>query len=241
MKRIFYGTTIAAIAALSMLTSCSYELSGVISTITEPISTDYFELEISSAISVEYSETAKEIEITADNNVLPYVLFDIDGGVLDIKLCPCCKFRNPGKIEVVLPASLDLRGITVSGASSFTADNSIIAPDFSIDLSGASYMKAEIVVASEFEIEISGASNAHLCGLAGSLSANVSGASRLSAASSRISSDDMEISVSGASTVYLDCTGTIKGDVSGASKVMYGEKVRSAILDISGASTAQAK
>ena len=146
-------------------------------------------------------------------------------------------FRS-GHIKVVLPVSGDLRWIDLSGASSFKASEKIYAPSFELSLSGASKIDAEIET-EKLLVDASGASSLNICGYADRMSVEASGASSISSRSSRVSSDDIEVSVSGASRVCVDCTGSISGSISGASTVIYGKNAKSVRISDSGASSAR--
>ena len=88
-------------------------------------------------------------------------------------------------------------------------------------------------------MDASGASSLNIFGYADRMSIEASGASRISSQSSRVSSDDIEVSVSGASRVCVDCTGSISGSISGASSIIYGKNAKSVRISDSGASSAR--
>ncbi len=228
---------IAALAVVLICcgaSECSEMLSGVEDVRVEYIKTDYQVLNVSSAIAVEYSSDSDMMEITADRDMLPYIDVKRTGNILELKVRQN-PFKNTGRIRVVLPVSGNLRWID---ASSFKASEKIYAPSFELSLSGASKLDAEIET-EKLQVDASGASSLNIFGYADRMSIEASGASRISSQSSRVSSDDLEVSVSGASRVCVDCTGSISGSISGASSIIYGKNAKSVRISDSGASSAR--
>jgi PBP1b-binding outer membrane lipoprotein LpoB len=118
-------------------------------------------------------------------------------------------------------------------------DTLILEFDGSVNLTGSADRVIAITVAKLETLEASGASNVEATGSAGALRLDASGASRVDLRD--LEAVDMEIDISGASKVDLFVTGTVSGDVSGASNVnIYGNPV-SALIDSSGASTVDVK
>ncbi len=231
---------IAALAVVLICcgaSECSEMLSGVEDVRVEYIKTDYQVLNVSSAIAVEYSSDSDMMEITADRDMFPYIDVKRTGNILELKVRQN-PFKNTGRIRVVLPVSGNLRWIDLSGASSFKASEKIYAPSFELSLSGASKLDAEIET-EKLQVDASGASSLNIFGYADRMSIEASGASRISSQSSRVSSDDIEVSVSGASRVCVDCTGSISGSISGASSIIYGKNAKSVRISDSGASSAR--
>jgi hypothetical protein len=118
-------------------------------------------------------------------------------------------------------------------------DTLILEFDGSVNLTGSADRVIAITVAELETLEASGASNVEATGSASALRLDASGASRVDLRD--LEAVDMEIDISGASKVDLFVTGTVSGDVSGASNVnIYGNPV-SALIDSSGASTVDVK
>lgn len=224
-----------AFAALFSAVSCGKMVSGIEDTVSVPVDTDYSVLNVSSAIAVEYSSAAESLEFTADIDILPYLVAERRGGVLELRMKPN-RYRNVGRVKAVVPASGNIRKMELSGASSLDARERLEAPSFEVVLSGASDMTAEIV-ADNLSVKVSGASDLDVSGFADVLDMDVSGASSVSADRSRVSAETVRLDVSGASRVFVDCTGSIRGSVSGASSVWYGRNAVHADIDNSGASS----
>lgn len=240
--------------------SCNKSLSGIIETRTETIRTDYQVLEVSSAIEIEYSSSADKMDIAADRDLLPYIVTERNGRTFEIRVRRNPFNRNPGQIKIVLPASSDIKSISLSGASSLEASEELASSSLELSISGASELSADVDaaqlhitasgasrmtghvnVSGELNLNASGASSLEVSGVADKVDAEVSGASCLSSSASRISAETVTVEVSGASRVFVNCTGSISGSVTGASSVRYGRNAISSTISCTMDSSASAE
>lgn len=202
---------------------------------------NYHELEVSHAFEVTMSDTATVATITIDSALHDRVVFRVNDGVLKIALKPG-SYHNISTAKVVLPRNEALDEIELNSASRFTAESPLAANKISIELSGASNFRGDIVKAKDVDLEVNGAS--HFSGsiqmvegssMAGSLSVDLSGAATATISGS---TGVLNIDISGASSLNakkLDAR-TVEGDVSGASdaRVLCCESIE---VDVSGSST----
>ena len=119
----------------------------------------------------------------------------------------------------------------LSGAS--TLDGSIVCGNASLALSGASRAKLSIDCGT-VDFNISGASTIECNGTGGDLRCDVSGASKLRLRD--LSCEDVAVDLSGASSMYTSPSGTIRGELSGASMLYYYGSPTLGSCTISGAS-----
>lgn len=251
---------VCAFSLCVMSTACRKSLSGIIETHSETIQADYQMLEVSSAIDVEYSYSADKMDITADRDLLPYIVAERKGRTFEIWVKKNPYRRNPGQIKVVLPVSSDIKSISLSGASSLDASEELASSSFELSISGASELSADVDaaqlhitasgasrmtghvnVSGELNLNASGASSLEVSGVADKVDAEVSGASCLSSSASRISAETVTVEVSGASRVFVNCTGSISGSVTGASSVKYGRNAVSNTISCTMDSSASAE
>jgi hypothetical protein len=147
-----------------------------------------FEVEITAG--KEYS-----VQVHADDNLLPYIRTEVDGGVLQIATTQRISSHTPLRVVVSAP---EIEHVDVSGVSK-------------VFLSG--------VRNSELGIHTSGASKLKLEGETSELTVEVSGASNIDAASLR--SKNASVEASGASKVSVFVTERLRSEASGASKIQY--------------------
>jgi len=185
------------------------------------------------------ADGAYGITVTVDDNILEHVRLEREGNELRIGLDPWYSYRKVTLTAVVsMPA---LSGVELSGASSLTVAGGAAFPSaatFEVDLSGASALTAPELTAGSFDLDLSGASRASVGLNAGSVRLDVSGASRLIAGGSTgmvvaevsgaseadlraLPGTDADLEVSGASRMWIDLSGMVDADLSGASTLFY--------------------
>ncbi len=236
MKRYFA----AASAALLLLAGCSGEPAGDFITKTSSIDTGYTSLDISGAIEVTYSFTADEMTVYGQENLLKYFRAENEDGTLSLYV-EANRVYNAKPIEVVLPGSMVLSSVSVTGASTFDSAIPLAATAFSVSVSGASEFVSDIEVASDLTyvvsgaskvtgsvtgksavVGVSGASKADLSGKVTALHLDVSGASSFVGKTDGLfEADEASCDISGASKAELTVNNTISGSVSGASLLTY--------------------
>ncbi len=199
--------------------------------------TDFTKLEISHVFQAKVTRADFFfISITVDDNLLEYVTIRKSGNTLRIYLKGGYTYIGTTKIvEITMPKidKLSLSGASrgeisgfrssdrlefeASGASSLNIDD-LKAGDTGFEISGGSRVSGGIEI-SKGSFTISGASSIDLEGYAGDISVEASGASHANLANFPVS--NATVSISGASVVTVNASGTIDGNVSGASRLTY--------------------
>lgn len=151
------------------------------------------------------------IEVQADDNLLPLIKTEVEGGVLKIESEEKFKSKNPVIIKVSAP---NIEELEVSGASKVNL-NDLNNEELTVDSSGAS------------KITVSGST--------ANLTVDVSGASKIDAENLR--SQNASVDASGASSVNLAISGDLKVDASGASSIRYSGSPTNFVKKTSGASS----
>jgi hypothetical protein len=179
----------------------------------------FSKVSISDAIESElmFSNKGENVVVEANSSIHQYIITEVISGVLFVRVKRNVEFKSPPTIRVHITAS-NLDDIAVSGASSLTLLNDLVAPNVSIDISGASQMSGGIVV-DNGSIELSGASRGQFEGAIGSANMDLSGASSLGNLS--LSVDNLDIDLSGASSARLRVNNSIDISASGASTLEY--------------------
>lgn len=168
-------------------------------------------------LTIEQSGT-ETLQITAEDNVLPFVLSDVRNGRLVLGLDPDTSVTATQPILFHLTVR-DLKEIEASGASSVEA-RGVDTGDLTIQLSGASYLTAT-GVADRQEVEISGASACETPDLRSRVvTVNVSGASY---GLVRVS-DSLVANASGASLLEYLGDPIVEAHVSGGSVVRSADR-----------------
>jgi hypothetical protein len=238
---VFVVTLLVTASLLAVFTGCRGVTQAIIGSgdlITQEMdSTDFTKLEISHVFQAKVTRADSFfISITVDDNLLEYVVVRKSGNTLRIYLKGGYVYIGTTKmVEITMPKldKLSLSGASqgevsgfrssdrlefeVSGASSLNIDD-LKAGDTDFEISGGSHVSGDIEI-SEGVFNISGASSIDLEGYAGDVSVEASGASRVNLANFPVS--NATVRISGASVVTVNASGTIDGNVSGASRLTY--------------------
>jgi len=238
---VFVVTLLVTVSLLAVFTGCGGVTQAIIGsgnlTTQELDSTDFTKLEISHVFQAKITRADSfSVDITVDDNLLEYIVVRKSGNTLRIYLKAGYAYIGTTKtVEITMPKldKLSLSGASqgevsgfrsserlefeASGASSLDIDD-MKGGDTSFEISGASHISGGIEI-SKGDFNVSGASSIDLEGYAGDLSIEASGASRVNLANFSVS--NAEVRISGASVVTVNASGTIDGNVSGASRLTY--------------------
>lgn len=245
LKTLIMKKYLLILSAFVLVTfsSCNrFLLSDISTTAVFNIEGSYTELQVENAFNVIVSDTATQITVTTDENVMPYVVVEKVGDKLKIHLKPFT-FDRDLYLDVILPFNPDLKKVDLSGASELRSQPAlegkeieislsgasdflgvIIADEVDVELSGASDFEGNIT-ANELDLELSGASDAIIEGHATNLNLELSGASKLkkkvNGEQYALSCNNCQGSISGSSEAYIHCDGNIIVILSGASDLHY--------------------
>lgn len=165
---------------------------------------DFSRIETSRAVHlVVEKRSGREAIIEADDNIMPYVIVEVDGGCLNVGIDDDIKSLNNVTVKVTVPSDGNISAISASSASKVTVQAEIKTPKLMLDASSA----ANINIAK---------SDVGTCSIEASSAANVEGA---------IKADNCVIDMSSASDVNVALL-AVKCDVtatSAASATLSGE------------------
>ena len=189
--------------------------SGNVISESRPVS-GFRSIDVSSAFVVEIV-AGKEysVEVQADDNLLPLISTEVRGGTLHIETEKRISTKNEMVVRITAP---EIEKIEASGASKINASG-IANKSLTIDTSGAS----KITVAGD----------------SAELSVDVSGASHVD--TERLNTVNANIEASGASKVYVNVTGELHAEASGASRIVYSGEPKTLDVDKSGAGSVSRK
>ena len=165
---------------------------------------DFSRIETSRAVHlVVEKRSGRKAIIEADDNIMPYVIVEVDGGCLNVGIDDDIKSLNNVTVKVTVPSDGNISAISASSASRVTVETEIKSPKLMLDASSA----ANINITK---------SDVGTCSIDASSAANVEGA---------IKADNCVIDMSSASDVNVALL-AVKCDVtatSAASATLSGE------------------
>lgn len=199
------ATAHTAVTATDMSIPSDARITGSGNIITRRVSiADFSRIETSRAVHlVVEKRSGREAIIEADDNIMPYVIVEVDGGCLNVGIDDDIKSLNNVTVKVTVPSDGNISAISASSASRVTVETEIKSPKLMLDASSA----ANINIAK---------SDVGTCSIDASSAANVEGA---------IKADNCVIDMSSASDVNVALL-AVKCDVtatSAASATLSGE------------------
>ncbi len=179
--------------------------------------TNFKQLEISSALNVEYIKGATyKIEISAPSRYLDKIKVVQKGQVLSLKLdCQSCNTKNGESFSIIVTAP-EIEAVSVSGACAFNSNSTLKNEKLKLSVSGASTAKLDLQV-NYLDLDINGASSANLSGTVKKVDAEVSGASTFKGKTLQV--ETMTIQCEGVSNATVNVSGDLKANSSGMSNV----------------------
>lgn len=199
------ATAHTAVTATDMSIPSDARITGSGNIITRRVSiADFSRIETSRAVHlVVEKRSGREAIIEADDNIMPYVIVEVDGGCLNVGIDDEIKSLNDVTVKVTVPSDGNISAISASSASRVTVETEIKSPKLMLDASSA----ANINITK---------SDVGTCSIDASSAANVEGA---------IKADNCVIDMSSASDVNVALL-AVKCDVtatSAASATLSGE------------------
>jgi hypothetical protein len=214
MKKI---TIVAVATCLGLVAGCRWpgiQGNGKIKTDERPVGA-FANIDVRGAFEIEWQNGAPSLQITTDENLLPYIDSGVSGDTLRLRTRE--QLRPSHSIKVVMSSP------TRTGAK----------------ISGAVRMAVKQLNGPRFAMESSGASRVSLDGNVDQLLADMTGASELTAAG--LQTKTAEISTTGAGDADVAVTETLKVAITGAGKVTYTGNPPTIEKHITGAGTIRKK
>lgn len=209
--RLFLALTI-----LFGLGSCQETVDGNGNIVQESrILSDFNEIRISGMYEVVLEEGDPGLHIETDENLIPLIKSEVEGGVLTIS----SEDKNFNSEKLILTISYDeIEELRCSGAVKLSTTSPISGDKFQLNISGAASGEFEVDV-NKLKVDISGGAELTISGRANDASYEISGAGEVNAF--QLLSSEVEIDLSGAGEVNVNAQDKLDIDVSGAADVNY--------------------
>lgn len=212
------ATAHTAVTSTDMSIPSDARITGSGNIITRRVSiADFSRIETSRAVHlVVEKRSGREAIIEADDNIMPYVIVEVDGGCLNVGIDDEIKSLNNVTVKVTVPSDGNISAISASSASKVTVQAEIKTPKLMLDASSA----ANINIAK---------SDVGTCSIEASSAANVEGA---------IKADNCVIDMSSASDVNVALL-AVKCDVTASSASSATISGEAGDIDLSASSAAK--
>lgn len=206
--------------------------------ITRSVSiSDYTKIEASRAVKVVVEERrGNEAVIKADDNIMPYVIVKVEGGILKVGIDNDIKSLNNISVTVSVPYKSGLSSIDASSASSVVVEPEIKSGSLAVDISSAAKVNIAKSDVGTCTVNVSSAGK-----IEGAIKADKCTIELNSAADTDLALLAVECSVSASSAANACLSGeagNIEIETSSAAKVdALGLNARNAEVDASSGST----
>ena len=212
------ATAHTAVTATDMSIPSDARITGSGNIITRRVSiADFSRIETSRAVHlVVEKRSGREAIIEADDNIMPYVIVEVDGGCLTVSIDNEIKSLNDVTVKVTVPSDGNISAISASSASKVTVQAEIKTPKLMLDASSA----ANINITK---------SDVGTCSIDASSAANVEGA---------IKADNCVIDMSSASDVNVALL-AVRCDVTASSASSATLSGEAGDIDLSASSAAK--
>jgi len=215
IKQCIFGLLLLVIA-----TSCENGISihGNGTEATQPrLVTDFNAVNSSGEFEVYITQGEKsEIEVVAEENILPYIKTAVFANVLHIDIDGIHIIRNqlPMKVYVTTPG---LTGVKLSGSGIISTGN-FNSDSFEVDVSGSGVITAS-VNANIVDAGISGSGKIKIIGSAKQTYYSVSGSGNID--TRQLSSELCDAKISGSGNLRIAVEKSIKAKISGSGNIYY--------------------
>jgi hypothetical protein len=226
MKRVLSLMLCAALCTLCLAGCVSINIGGP-GTVTGRGNTETFEIEAGGyrSIRVEgfcnvnyYSAPSNTVTLEIQPNLREHYVVEVVNGELVVRTARRINFAAGAKAPVLTVSAPVLEGVSISGAGTFTARDTITAESFRLRLSGAGTGSAKLDVGS-FDAELSGAGSFTLSGRADTAALTMSGAGELDAVG--LAARSASVRLSGAGAISVNASEDLKINASGMGSVRY--------------------
>jgi hypothetical protein len=157
------------------------------------------------------------LTIEAEDNLLPYIITQTGGGLLEIKTKPGIGFSTTRPIRYLLTV-VDLEAVSVSGASSIRAA-SLDGQELRITLNGFGSVNLENLQVETFVVDISGSGSVTASGATRRLEVSISGAGGFQGPD--FVSTDAVVQINGLGRATVWATDNLRTEINGMGSVRY--------------------
>ncbi len=159
----------------------------------------------------------ESLSIEADDNILPYIRSDVEGGKLTLGFRRGVSIRTSSPLRYTLTVK-ELEALDLSGAGK-THTGPMRTQDFRVHLSGSGEIRMDDLDAATLRADISGSGNMEIPGRVDHQEIRISGSGRYYARD--LDSQSADVTVSGSGDCTLQVAKSLSAHISGSGSVGY--------------------
>jgi hypothetical protein len=184
-----------------------------------------------------YAGAEGKLTITVDENLLEYLITEVDNGKLKIKWKKGTNVSSRSNILVTVPFK-DIDAVSLAGSGDVYTEDVIKADSFKTALAGSGDIKLK-VDASSVDSSIAGSGDIALSGSANSIKCSIAGSGDIEAYD--LSSNDADIRISGSGGVTISVKDNLVARISGSGNIYYKGDPEKQDVKVSGSGNVSSK
>ncbi|MDP3312506.1 head GIN domain-containing protein [Lutibacter sp.] len=190
---------------------------GIIITKTRTI-TDFNKISVAGSFDVKlFKGTDRVITINTDENLMDYIITEVNDGSLKIKTKEGYVINSNKKITITIPIDI-IEKVSLAGSGNIFTTDVISVTDLKLNLAGSGNMNLN-VSAKKIATTIAGSGNINLNGNSDHFSCNIAGSGNLNAPDFIASIATIEIAGNG--DVKIMVTNEIHASIAGSGNIIY--------------------
>jgi Putative auto-transporter adhesin, head GIN domain len=180
-----------------------------------------------------------EINVQAEENLLPYIKIEVDGTTLKIYQEKGKNLQPSRNMKILVTVPFEkISAVSLSGSGDVNTKNQIKTDKFIATLSGSGDINLD-VDASDLEAKLSGSGDVHLKGKSDKLTARISGSGNITAED--LVSKDVDAGISGSGDIRVNCSENLSARISGSGDIIYKGEPKTKDTKVSGSGNIRKK
>jgi len=184
-----------------------------------------------------YEGTEGNIKITVDENLLDYLITEVNGDKLKIQWKKGTNISHRSKVKVTVPFK-DIDAVSLAGSGDVYSDNVIKANHFNTKLSGSGDVKLKVEASSVWS-SISGSGDIALSGSAKDVEFKIAGSGDVDAYD--LASNNAEVRIAGSGGVKINVKDNLVARVAGSGNVYYTGNPKRQDVKVSGSGNVRSR
>ncbi|SNR16020.1 head GIN domain-containing protein [Tenacibaculum jejuense] len=158
-----------------------------------------------------------KVTIEGEENIIPYIITEVRGNTLKIKVQKNTNVRFNRKLTVTVPFE-DINGIALGGSGNVRSEKVVRGENVSLSIGGSGNIKTK-VKASTLSTSIGGSGNIRVAGSSDHMKCSIAGSGNIKAYD--VTTKTLKVSVAGSGDIEATVKDKIKGSVVGSGSVYY--------------------
>jgi len=158
-----------------------------------------------------------KITINAEENLIPYIITEVEGGELKVKFKKNINVRTYKKIVITIPFE-EIDGVVLSGSGDIVSEKTIEANTFEVSLSGSGDITLD-VEANNIETNISGSGDVKLSGKTKNFDCAISGSGDIHGYELEVT--NLKAAIAGSGNIKATVLNKIEAGIAGSGDIYY--------------------